>query len=48
MRSSTFQKWLRPYLFIVVCSIGLGVMMYSQALHTVEQNVEQIQKNALF
>ena len=47
MLHSTFLKWLVPYIAVVLIPIGFGVLLYYQALQTVEQNVELLQGQEL-
>ena len=44
---STFSKWLIPYILLIVVTIGFGVLLYHQALRTVEEDVWLIQRASL-
>ncbi len=39
---STFSKWLIPYILLIVATICFGVLLYHQALKTVEEDVDLI------
>ena len=44
---STFFRWLIPYILLIVATICFGVLLYHQALKTVEDDVELLQRASL-